>query len=734
MKNKINIRGLVLRVLLLITLALVISPSLIANGRTVTETIGISQTYAQQTNSNGDICGGNSKSSTTEDPTKPKPPLVSLIEMIIILEKLLLGLNIPLVWVIGKLMSNDWVYLDGQMANILNSLWLIVRNFVNILFAAILIFIAFKTVVGGGSEKTNFAVRTVLPKFVIALVLVNFSLLFGKLILDAGNLATTASFSIVSSVQGDVFGSADVNAQKKWFCTNPSDDHTCLAKTYFVGFGTDGKEEICSGANPKVTSLSQGPDDPQYRNSGDSWVIAPSKERITTFDGALFNARDAMYVYSYNIFHLADIMKVFDKQYPNGVNLQDLTGITMNVVLAIVMAGFLILINIAMLIAFAVRMVMIWILLIFSPIMAVDIVFTGATKKIPILKNGFLNTFLSLSFMPAIAGFILSMGFIMYTVLNAHPEFTGNSTLGIGGVSVYIAGNLLPGFANLQQLILSLVMMVIMWSAIFFMFKSNAIIEKATNSIQHFGQGIAKAGGEGLKSIPFIPTGGKRKASLASLEMIPGKISSYNQIKAEGDAQDAFEGTVLQKYFGTRGMTPEDKKWATDLASRITPNSTLTPEDKSKLLDLISNGYKDQDHQKYLQPIFNKAGSKLNLNTATPDDVAQELINRFRFRREDVHPEDIHEYPDASKSRPATAGATTTATGPTVTVTAPTATNTNYNIEVDGSTFILKPDEASKFIKSYDEAQKLGKLAGLTQPQWSAIQSKLQAAGTKPAH
>jgi hypothetical protein len=448
-----------------------------------------------------------------------------------------------------------------------------------------------------------------------------------------------------------------------------------------------------------------------------------------------FDSRNAMYVYSYNIFRIGEILEVFNQKNPS-VNLQDLTGIALNVVLAIIMAGMLILLNIAMLVAFAVRMVMIWVMLIFSPVMAIDIVFTGTTAKIPQLKKGFLHTFVTLSFMPAVCGFILSIGLIMFTVLSkALKSMPDHQILQLGGFKVFIGGNLLPGFGSLQEVILALVVMIIIWTAIFAMFKTNTLVQQATGGLEKMGKSLASTAGKGLTMIPIIPTGGKGM-SLSSIGKVvndlPGIVDSYKTRDAEN----------LRKSLGLKYATEqvELSPKALDDIRQLTQESS--PAKRAEFIKTIFNevgtGNKNLTDKTDFIAALQQTGidpSLIEKWKADPVSNAPGLVDALKKKEPNYFETGWNPPTTAPTTTPETpAGATTTATGPTVTVTAPTATNTNYTIEVDGSTFILKPDEASKFIKSYDEAQKLGKLAGLTQPQWSAIQSKLQAAGTKPAH
>jgi len=107
----------------------------------------------------------------------------------------------PLIWLvttfIGSLMDNEMIF-GGGMEELLRSIWVQIRNFVNVAFVLVLIGIALYNVFG--QTEGNFVLKTVLPKFVIALVLVNFSFFIGKVIIDFSQAAATVIFSLPSQV------------------------------------------------------------------------------------------------------------------------------------------------------------------------------------------------------------------------------------------------------------------------------------------------------------------------------------------------------------------------------------------------------------------------------------------------------------------------------------------------------------------------------------------------------
>ncbi len=73
--------------------------------------------------------------------------------------------------------------------------WKIVRDLINMSFIFILIYVAISTILQEGSYQA----KTYLPKVVIAILLINFSLFFTKVIIDAGNIVAHGFYSAITS-------------------------------------------------------------------------------------------------------------------------------------------------------------------------------------------------------------------------------------------------------------------------------------------------------------------------------------------------------------------------------------------------------------------------------------------------------------------------------------------------------------------------------------------------------
>lgn len=100
----------------------------------------------------------------------------------------------PLIWLAGKLLTNDMIFGNG-VEDKLRDIWQDIRNLVNLGFVVILLVIAFSNILGLGQEN-KYAIKKALPKFVAALLLVNFSFFGVKVVLDVTNIATVALIGI----------------------------------------------------------------------------------------------------------------------------------------------------------------------------------------------------------------------------------------------------------------------------------------------------------------------------------------------------------------------------------------------------------------------------------------------------------------------------------------------------------------------------------------------------------
>ncbi len=102
----------------------------------------------------------------------------------------------------GDLVGTEFLTAPQPMAAI-RPMWVIIRNLTNILFVLVLLFLAFSNLFSSFGENSNWTIKDKLPKVILALIAINFSLLGFKVILDAVHVGTITIFAIPDSTLND---------------------------------------------------------------------------------------------------------------------------------------------------------------------------------------------------------------------------------------------------------------------------------------------------------------------------------------------------------------------------------------------------------------------------------------------------------------------------------------------------------------------------------------------------
>ncbi len=111
----------------------------------------------------------------------------------------------------GILLNLAIMELVFNMGNILNSsigdsvenAWSVIRDIMNLLFIFSLIYIGFQTILDLGNP------RQLLPKLIVAALLINFSLFFTKFVVDISNVAAVEIYTTVGFVPESLLGAAN---------------------------------------------------------------------------------------------------------------------------------------------------------------------------------------------------------------------------------------------------------------------------------------------------------------------------------------------------------------------------------------------------------------------------------------------------------------------------------------------------------------------------------------------
>ncbi|MBU1089573.1 hypothetical protein KKF38_02160, partial [Patescibacteria group bacterium] len=321
--------------------------------------------------------------------TGPVALILSGVIMVIVLFAFIFAIFL------GDLMDSTFI-LDGGMGDTLHLVWEVVRNFVNVGFILILLIIAAMVIFGGGGERGIGLLKKVLPKFVLALILVNFTFFAARFVLTTNDVLATAIFSLPRTISGE---------QKIRMPCNPDDpaNRSCLdqikdtMKT--AAKGNEAASEKISAITKAITA--------KTKDGNPRWFPQTVKQLS-------LGKKNMSLVLLSSMIDLEHIVHI------KGVN-GDGTDLAIAAIGTLIVAGAVGIIFFMLFLAFVVRMVVLWVAIAISPLAALGIVLKELIPGLDMGKGGFdpVKIFISHAFMPTMVAIPLSIGMIMIFANNA---------------------------------------------------------------------------------------------------------------------------------------------------------------------------------------------------------------------------------------------------------------------------------------------------------------------------
>ncbi len=489
---------------------------------------------------------GNTAKSVVED------TLVTTVNLLI---KTLNMIIWPLLLIIGDLMSNDLIIGPGMEQRLL-SIWQQIRNLVNIAFVLVLLIMAFYNV-SGFAKDGNFALKTGLPKLIIGLILVNFTFLGGKLVLDLSNMATSAVFSLPELASGSDAGAFDfegnVSELEKNLCVKADGTHFNKA-TY---------KDI-----PALTQMFCENTDGVY----DGTLSAVQKSRF--FQS--LNANNIGLIIAVNMGHLEGL------KYTEGA-VTSISDLAVNLMFSIAMFVVFAVSYIVLALVLVARIAVLWIVMALSPVIVLFYVvpeLKSGTGKMGNISEQVLTHILA----PIKIGVVLTIGFMMLDAMYGVVGSSFNSAIGKSSLSSISDGALLiSGIADLQRLLIAITSIVVLWKAIFSAVDgtiAQGLVEKVKGTVE----GVGSTALSYLKYTPLAPISvEKDKGIVQTMGLSFGNLGRMAQDFKNDFEQSQInkskaisEGIGLDKFF-TGGGDPLER-----LAIKLQNNAAATSASEIK--------------------------------------------------------------------------------------------------------------------------------------------------------
>jgi hypothetical protein len=474
----------------------------------------------------------------------------------------------PLLMLAGWLLTPDWVF--GEIFGlrpILHNLWILVSNVVYVIFAFLLVVMAFMNIFAG--EKNTWAIKAKLPKLIVGVISVPFTWFFVSAVISISSVLTASAIQLAGDlVPTDAQATfmapkectINFKATPKWTGTG-------------LGVDSDGSFSSCTKSEPRKLS--------DFLKSKDAYGIVS--------------------YYAYWVFQVQDLKKITG---PNLETAKTLLDLWVGVLMALIIFIIFLLIIIALVIAMMMRAFYFWAIAIFSPLLSLRYFFDG--------KLWFGDDWLSvgsiigLAMVPVYVAAALSLGLVFIsaasstdltvkksdyvTEVSMTPE---KQEITVLGTKFTVLGT--PVWANtaadiktlgggfIGGLLIKIAALCILWFAVMSALKGSKITQEAAEPISKFGGEIWSLLKKLPQYAPVIPTG-HGKASLSSLWNISSRVSGDIQSRQNQVGQDI--GSSISRAMGVAGK---------ETVTAIQRAGATPPTDVSQAAGVVTNMMKAAD-------------------------------------------------------------------------------------------------------------------------------------------
>lgn len=423
---------------------------------------------------------------------------------------------------------------DATMMSGLYTIWQLSRDIMNILFAVMLIGVSFYVIVTAKSDM----IKDKLMSFVTAVVLVNFSWFFPRVILDVANILASTVYSVPNMLPAPLNACTTLNG-----AANPVPT-ACQVVTAFDLFTPKNQAAAWCAANltPGGTSVCKCIDDLECHVLTDyNTAIATMKSSHAIINGlAVSFAR---------ITQLATIPQAVAGPGPigNGQAVQISVQLAMSILMAFIIQIATVLPLVGLAIGLFIRIIILWVTTAFMPFAFLGVVVNGKLgTNVFEFETDIWKEFLNAAFLPAVVGVPMVIGFIMLSTVSTVPMPAGNFTFTVP---------LLNGVGSWWSMLWMFAAVGILWTGSFKALSKSKITEKFTSKVQGFGEGIFKAAVQLPLLTPIPLPGGKT----TSAGQVLNKVKSIGPaIGASARTGKSF-GQTLQQISGsgpTAGTAP----------------------------------------------------------------------------------------------------------------------------------------------------------------------------------
>lgn len=498
-------------------------------------------------------------------------------------------IGMMILWFIEPLFSPFVIgEIGSEESRLLNQVWQFSRDIMNVIFAFILAAGAIVTVVTANKQF----ISDKIVKFVLAVILVNFSWFFPRVIFDIANVTTASIFqlpNLVSSAVGTTCQTTDL----------AGNIIPCQVMTHFEIFPNP-PDKPCPGLGAPVAAFNKV-----------ALVCMANLNPATNTSYGIINGL----VLNYG--RLKDMPFVCAPL--GGERFDEIFRTLMMTLLVAFFHVLLVFPLIAIVAMMIIRIPILWLTISFMPFAFLGMLVP--TSKFD-TKEMIFKKFISAAFLPAAIAIPFAVGFIM---LNSLGNPTSTPPSWAGSLSTP-STPLICNINNMWLLLWTIVSFFVIWSGVFMASQIDSVYEKAAGTVKAIGEKSMKL----PLNIPILPAGTKqgpdgkpvpRKLSARDVLSNPiGAIfnpASLDNIKNPGGGAGRTPQQAVQK------AVTNNRQEFTNTFNNIIKEAGPGPgtQDLTDLRKLMA------DNQINDQAGLREVGKALNMQNADLDKLEQKLRN-----------------------------------------------------------------------------------------------------------
>lgn len=520
----------------------------------------------------------------------------------------------------GMLMDNNFIVGSG-MDEVLHQIWLVVRNLINVGFVIVLLGAAFMMVIKPGGEG-GIDMKNQLPRFVLAMILVNFSWFGCRVVLDASSVLTSTVFAIPQSIAPQ-YSQCSVSLPDGNGGFKKIDNCVTLK-----GFEVNAKQSLKINNNGQTISTDDKTDADGNKVYDVNWGSIFTLQLKELPNSKFFNQNNAVMVMALNLASIQNLPLVAQQ-------INNSSALTINIIFSLVISLIVAIPLIVLFVVLIGRMVILWLTIAFMPIAFLAWVvqgsFTGALfEGMPDVVQEFLNA----AFLPVYMAVPLSIGFLM---INAGEKIMPYAQVEGHDVSIVFKPNL-AGMDDVRLILWHIATAAIIWMSVSIASSKGpefmkGAVDAISDTSKRWGSWLAKAP---IKYAPLIPvkTGDDKSTptqySLSSLFQFPdllmskidsGETTKAGKLAALITGDKTMEVTLprnVRSYIDSRfqGNTDDDVKFR-DRAKEFSNTWLKNPNAKP------------EDLQRQFKQFVTSDATLKNANLESKPEQVKNLLNHF---------------------------------------------------------------------------------------------------------